>query len=290
MNEYAIITDSTSDLSPSMLERYSIQVLPMEVLLGDRIFLHYPDARNMSFGAFYNQLRGAVEAKTTQINLQAYLETFEDILSTGKDVFYIGFSSGLSGSFGNAVKAAEELRPRYPSQKVAVIDSLSASTGEGLLVYHAALEKEKGKSIDELEQWALQNRLRVNHWFVVDDLFHLKRGGRVSSTAAVAGSMLGIKPLLKFDDQGKMAVADKIRSRKKSLKELVVRMEQNYQPCEDGSVFVSHGDCMEDAQFVEALIREKFAVSDVILNYIGPVIGAHSGPNTVALFYFGDTR
>jgi DegV family protein with EDD domain len=290
MNEYAIITDSTSDLSPSMLERYSIQVLPMEVLLGDRIFLHYPDARNMSFGAFYNQLRGAVEAKTTQINLQAYLETFEDILSTGKDVFYIGFSSGLSGSFGNAVKAAEELRPRYPSQKVAVIDSLSASTGEGFLVYHAALEKEKGKSFDELEQWVLQNRLRVNHWFVVDDLFHLKRGGRVSSTAAVAGSMLGIKPLLKFDDQGKMAVADKIRSRKKSLKELVVRMEQNYQPCEDGSVFVSHGDCMEDAQFVEALIREKFAVSDVLLNYIGPVIGAHSGPNTVALFYFGDTR
>lgn len=290
MNEYAIITDSTSDISPGMLERYSIRALPMEVLLGDRTFLHYPDARNMSFGAFYNQLRAAVEAKTTQINLQTYLEAFEDILSTGKDVFYIGFSSGLSGSFGNAVKAAEKLRPRYPNQKVAVIDSLSASTGEGFLVYHAALEKEKGKSFDELEQWVLQNRLRVNHWFVMDDLFHLKRGGRISSTAAVAGSMLGIKPLLKFDDQGKMAVIDKIRGRKKSLKELVVRMEQNYQPCEDGSVFVSHGDCMEDAQFVEALIREKFAVSDVVLNYIGPVIGAHSGPNTVALFYFGDTR
>ncbi len=290
MNEYAIITDSTSDLSHGMLERYSIRVLPMDVVLGDRTFLHYPDARNMSFGAFYNQLRAAVEAKTTQINLQTYLETFEDILSTGKDVFYIGFSSGLSGSFGNAVKAAEELHPRYPNQKVAVIDSLSASTGEGFLVYHAALEKEKGKSFDELEQWVLQNRLRVNHWFVVDDLFHLKRGGRVSSTAAVAGSMLGIKPLLKFDDQGKMVVIDKIRGRKKSLKELVVRMEQNYQPCEAAFVFVSHGDCMEDAQFVEALIREKFAVSDVVLNYIGPVIGIHSGPNTVALFYFGDTR
>ena len=290
MNEYAIITDSTSDLSPGMLERYSIQVLPLGVLLGDKAFFHYPDERNMSFSAFYSQLRGAVEAKTTQVNLQTYLKAFEDILSTGKDVFNISFSSGMSGSYGNAVQAAKELRPKYPEQKVVVVDSLSGSSGEGLLVYHAALEKEKGKSIDELEQWALQNRLRVNHWFVVDDLFHLKRGGRVSSTPAVAGSMLGIKPLLNFDDQGKTVLVDRIRGRKKSLKELVVRMEQNYQHRKGDAVFISHADCLEDAQFVEGLIREKFAPSDVFINYIGPVSGTHSGPNTVALFYFGDTR
>lgn len=290
MSDYVIVTDATSDLSPEMIKQYQIEVIPMEVIQGDHIFQHYPDARNLSFQDFYARVRKGEGAKTSQINTQNYLEMFSKLLEQGKDILYIAFSSGLSGSYQNALLAAEELKKQHSERKIVVVDSLCASGGEGYLVYHTALEKAKGKTIEEAAEWAEANKLRINHLFVVDDLHHLQRGGRISHTAAIAGSILDIKPLLNFDNEGKMAVKDKIRSRRKSLKELVARMKQNFQPTGDDVIFISHGDCADDAQTVADLVKENFQVKDVVITYIGPVIGAHSGPGTVALFYFGESR
>ncbi|MFY9376913.1 MAG: DegV family protein [Peptococcia bacterium] len=293
MSDYVIVTDSTSDLSPEMIKQHQIEVIPMEVIQGDHVFQHYPDARNLSFQEFYNRVRKGEGAKTSQINTQTYLEVFGSILEQGKNILYIAFSSGLSGSYQNSLSAVQELKNKYSDRKIIVVDSLSASGGEGYLVYHTALQKAQEKTIEEAAAWAEEHKLLINHLFVVDDLHHLQRGGRISHTAAIAGSILSIKPLLNFDNEGKMAVRDKIRTRRKSLKELVNRMQQNYkplQPKEEDVIFISHGDCAEDAQYVADLVKETFKVKEVVITYIGPVIGAHSGPNTVALFYFGDSR
>lgn len=290
MNEYVIVTDSTSDLSVEIIAQYGIEVIPMELIIDNQVYLHYPDARNLSFKDFYNRIRKGEVAKTSQINTQTYLEIFERLLSSGRDVLYIAFSSGLSGSYQNACVVAAELRNKYPERKLIVVDSLSASAGEGYLVYHAALQKDQGKTIEEAAEWVENNKLRLNHWFVVDDLMHLKRGGRISQTAAIAGSILEIKPVLNFDNEGKIIARDKVRSRRKALKELVAKMKQNFQGTSENVIFISHADCEEDAQTVASLVQETFGTKEIVITYIGPIIGAHVGTGTVALFYFGDKR
>ena len=240
--------------------------------------------------AFYNKLRGGAVSTTTQINSEEFLQVFTPLLEAGEDVLYIAFSSGLSGTCQSAFLAREELKKRFPERRLEVFDSLCASMGEGLLVYHAAKLCQEGKSLDEVLAWLKENVLRLCHWFTVDDLNHLKRGGRVSTATAVVGTILGIKPVLHVDNEGHLIPVSKVRGRKQSLDALVKRMEETVEDPANQMVFISHGDCLEDAQYVEQQIREKLGVQQVIIGYIGPVIGAHSGPGTVALFFLGRER
>ena len=290
MSDFVLITDATADLAQKMLDEMDIHVIPMEVVVGEMTFLHYPDGRNLGFSEFYDSLRKQQLASTVQINVQTYMDIFEEFLKDGKDVLYIAFSSALSGSFNSSLIAMNELRQSYPERKLYCVDSLCASTGEGFLVYHAALERDKGKTIDEVKNWAEESRLKINHWFTVDDLNHLKRGGRVSPTVAFAGTLLGIKPLLHVNEEGHLLPVSKVRGRAKALEGLVEKFEQTAINPEEQVVFISHGDCLEDALIIEKHIRERVAVKDVVLNYIGPVIGAHSGPGTVAIFFFANKR
>ena len=214
----------------------------------------------------------------------------EPILEQGKDVLYIAFSSALSGTCQAANIAADMLREKYPERKILVVDSLAASMGEGLIVYYAAKMRQEGKTIDEVYQWVLDNRLRLCHWFTVDDLFFLHRGGRVSSASAVLGTMLGVKPVLHVDDEGRLILVGKTRGRRKSLDQLVEHMAETVERPEEQIIFISHGDAPEDAAYVEQLVRDKFKVKDIVVNYIDPVIGGHSGPGTVALFFLGSKR
>jgi len=227
---------------------------------------------------------------TSLIDMSTCRDIFEGILRRGNDVLYIGFSSALSGSYNAGAMVAESLRGAYPERRIATIDSLSASMGEGLLVYYAAEQRRDGKSMDEVSDWLIENRLHLCHWFTVDDLFHLKRGGRISAATALVGTMLGVKPVLHVDNEGKLVAVGKVRGRRKSLETLVDEMEKTCTNPTEQLVFISHGDCVEDAQHVERLVRERLKVKDVQINYVDPVIGAHSGPGTVALFFLGVQR
>jgi len=227
---------------------------------------------------------------TSLIDMSTCSDIFEGILKRGNDVLYIGFSSALSGSYNAGAMVADSLRDAYPERKIDTIDSLSASMGEGLLVYHAAQQRRAGKTIDQVYTWLMENRLHLCHWFTVDDLFHLKRGGRISAATALVGTMLGVKPVLHVDDEGKLVSVGKVRGRRKSLEALVDEMEKTCTNPTEQVVFISHGDCVEDAQYVERIVRERLNVKDVQINYVDPVIGAHSGPGTIALFFLGSQR
>lgn len=290
MNDYVLLTDSTTDITPEMIENLGITVLPLSFTIQNKEYQNYPDGRDMSITEFYRLVRAGNPASTAQINTGTFLDTFESYLKDGKDVLYIAFSSALSGTYNSSALAAEELAQKYPERKIYAIDSLCASMGEGLLLYYAAKEKEMGRSIEEVRDWLLENRLHLCHWFTVDDLNHLKRGGRVSATAALVGTMLGIKPILHVDDQGRLIPVTKVRGRNQSLEALVDNMARTCLDTKEQTIFISHGDCLEDAKKVEKLVRDRFKVKDVAINFVGPVIGAHSGPGTVALFFLGKQR
>ena len=224
------------------------------------------------------------------MNYQTFLDTFTPILESGRDILYLAFSSGLSGTYNGSVIAANDLMEKYPGSKVISVDTLAASVGEGLLVYTAAKKREEGLSLDELAQWVTDNRLHLCHWFTVDDLNHLKRGGRISPAVAIIGTALGIKPVMHVDDEGHLIPVSKVRGRRKSLDALVEHMAETCDKPESQTIFIGHGDSKEDAEYVAKLVRQKFKVKNIILNYIGPVIGSHSGPGTLALFFFGTHR
>ena len=211
-------------------------------------------------------------------------------LSKNLNLLYIAFSSGLSGTYTSAEIAKTDLMEKYPKQKIIVIDSLCASMGEGLLIHYAAKKKDNGASIEELAKWIENNKLSVCHWFTVDDLFHLKRGGRVSSVSALLGTMLGVKPILHVDDAGKLIPMEKVRGRKAALTALVEHMKKSAKVTPDDVVFISHGDSIDDANFIKDLVLKEFNVKEVRINYIGSVIGAHAGPGTIALFFMGQSR
>ncbi len=287
---YQIITDSTGDLTPELIQSLGVTVIPMEFTVDGKSYRNYPDGHEMSAKSFYDLLRAGKTSTTAQINANEFTQWAEPILQAGEDILYIAFSSGLSGTCQSAFLAKQELSEKYPQRKIYVVDSLCASMGEGLLVYYAAKLQQAEKSIDEVYQWLQENKLHLCHWFTVDDLNHLKRGGRVSSAAALFGTMLGIKPVLHVDDAGHLIPVSKIRGRRQSLDALVAHMEETVANPEDQVIFISHGDCLQDAQYVAEKIRSKWNVKDIILNEIGPVIGTHSGPGTVALFFLGSKR
>ena len=290
MRDYVIITDSTTDLTPELINELDITVIPMEFNIEGKSYLNYSDERDMSFKEFYNLLREEKNSTTALINTATFIDTFEPALNDGKDILYIAFSSGLSGTYNSSCIAVEMLLEKYPESKIYTVDSLSASMGEGLLVYHAAMRKKEGMSIDDLKNWIENNKLNLCHWFTVDDLHHLKRGGRVSSAAAVVGSMLNIKPVLHVDNEGHLIPVEKVRGRKLSLTSLLKMMEKTAINPEEQTIFISHGDCVEDAEYLAKLIKEKLNVKDIKINFIGPVIGSHSGPGTIALFFLGTER
>ena len=290
MAAYRIITDSTTDLAPEMIRELGVQVIPLCYLMEGNTYHNIPGGGEMDEPAFYNKLRAGVMSTTTQVNSEEFIAVFTPILGAGDDILYIAFSSGLSGTCQSAHLAKKELEQKFPGRRVEVFDSLCASMGEGLLVYHAAMRKKAGASLDEVLAWLKENVLHLCHWFTVDDLNHLKRGGRVSTATALVGTMLGIKPVLHVDDEGHLIPVSKVRGRKQSLDALVKKMEETAIDPQDQVIFISHGDCLEDAQYVAQQVRTKLGVKEIFINYIGPVIGAHSGPGTVALFFLGSSR
>ena len=290
MGTFQIITDSTADLTPALIRDLDVQVIPLCYMMEGKTYHNIPGGGEMDEPAFYAKLRAGSVSTTTQVNSEEFLHVFTPLLEAGQDVLYIAFSSGLSGTCQSALLARKELKERFPDRKLEVFDSLCASMGEGLLVYHAAKLRREGKSLEEVLSWLKENALRLCHWFTVDDLNHLKRGGRVSTATALVGTILGIKPVLHVDNEGHLIPVTKVRGRKQSLDALVKRMEDTVEDPAGQTVFISHGDCLDDARYVERQIREKLGVEQVEIGYIGRVIGAHSGPGTVALFFLGKER
>lgn len=287
MNDYVIVSDATLDLPVHIIEQYDIRVIPMGVEIDNVEYSHYPDERELSIEAFYSKIKAGAVSHTTQITPAAFTEYLTRILEEGLDILYIAFSSGLSGTYSCAQLVIESLREEFPERKIYGIDSLCASIGEGLLVYHAALKKQEGLSIDELRTWVEENKTSARHWFTVKDLYYLKRGGRISSIEAFVGTALKIRPVLSTDDQGKLVVLSKIRGSRAELDYMVNKMETEGIRLEEQTVFVGHGDDIEQAQALEKLIRGRNLVKDVVITKIGPIIGTHTGPGMLALVYMG---
>lgn len=289
MNTYIIMTDNMADLPEDYIREHELEVLSLSYVLdGETYDRNHP----LEVGEFYSLMRGGSMPTTSQVNPEQAKEAFTACLEQGKDVLYIAFSSGLSGTYNSGKIAAQEIleEGRFPDRKLIVLDSLSASLGEGLLVHKAVQLKEAGKSLEEVASWVEEHKLELCHNFTVDDLFHLHRGGRVSKATAILGTMINIKPILHVDNEGHLIAIGKVRGRKKSLSTLVDRMGEQMQGFDNPEVFISHGDCLEDAKYVEQLVRERFGVEHFVINHVGPTIGAHSGPGTIALFFMGNPR
>ncbi len=290
MGDYVIVTDSSADLTPALVEETGAEVFPLSFTIQGKTYHNYPDGREMSAGEFFSLIRAGERATTSAVNIADFTHGLEPILEAGKDLLILSFSSGLSATYQSSELAAAELRERFPARKILVVDTLSASLGQGLLVWLAAREKAKGRSIEEVRDYVEAQKLHVCHWFTVDDLNHLKRGGRISAATALLGTMLSIKPVLHVDDEGHLSSVSKSRGRAAALKALVDRMEELAVDPAGQTPFLSHGDCLEDAQKVADDIKARFGVKEVVINHVGPVIGAHAGPGVVALFFLGTHR
>ena len=290
MRDYIIMTDSCCDLTDHMAKELELNVVPLTVHMDGKDYANLLDGSAISFEDFYGKIRGGVLATTSAANVGQFQEAMRPILAAGKDIVSINFSSALSTTYQSSVIAAEELKDEFPDAKILTVDSLCASLGQGLFVYLCAQEQKKGKSIDEVKTFAEETKGRVCHWFTVDDLNHLKRGGRINAATALFGTMLAIKPVMHVDDEGRLIPVSKARGRKASLTALVDRMEATAIDPAGQTVFISHGDCLEDAEFVAGEVRRRLGVETVHINYVGPVIGNHSGPGTMALFFVGTER
>ena len=290
MNNYVIITDSSCDLPDSLVKELELEVLPLAFIMDGKTYRNYPDNREMSPEEFYNRQKDGMMATTNAINVGEATDAIESVLKQGKDVLVLGFSSGLSTTFNSFQIAADELAEKYPERKVYAVDTLCASLGQGMLVYQAAKLRQEGKTIEEVRDWAEANKLRQCHWFTVNDLFFLKKGGRVSAATAVVGTMLQIKPVLHVDDEGHLINVAKARGRKASLNALVDKVGELAEDPVSQIMFISHSDCVDDARYVAEEVRKKYGAKKIIINSIGPVIGAHTGPGCVALFFMGKHR
>jgi len=290
MCDFAILTDSACDLPANLAIDLKLSVVPLSVLIEGNTYVNYLDGREINPSDFYSKLRKGKMATTSAVNVDTFLKQMNVLLESGKDILYLGFSSALSGTFSSARVAANDLAEKYPERKIYAVDTLCASLGEGMLVYLAVEEKKKGKTIEEVCDYIEATRLHLCHWFTVDDLHHLKRGGRVSAATALLGSALNIKPILHVDNEGKLISVDKTRGRKTSINKLVEKMAETVIDSTNQTIFISHGDCEEDAKYLAKLIKQKIGVKGVVINHVGPVIGAHSGPGTLALFFVGKER
>lgn len=288
MQNYTLITDSTCDLSKEMLANLGVLVAQGGFVLEDGTEHTNETINNADF---YKYLREGGSAKTSAINSAVYAEMFREELNKGNDIVHLSFSSGLSATYNCARLAAEELSEEFPERKIYVVDTLGASLGQGLLVYLCAKKKAEGATAEELYEYAEQKKLRMVHRFTVNDLYFLKRGGRVSATTAFVGSLLNIKPMLHVDAEGKLAVVSKARGRKAAIEAMVDRMAATAgEITPDSPVFICHGDCLDEANAMAEAVKERFGVKEVFVEYLGPFIGAHAGPDTLALFFEGNER
>ena len=285
--KYIISTDSTADLPASYVKEHGIAIQFLSYAFGDTV---YSLDNQMDPHAFYDRMRSGEMPTTNACIPDEVQNSFETYLKEGYDILHISFSSGLSASHNNARIAANELAEQYPERKIVMVDSLCASLGQGLLVHYAVTMKEQGKSLEEVAAWLEENKLHLCHQFTVDDLFHLHRGGRVSKATAILGTMINIKPVLHVDDEGHLTSVCNVRGRKKALLKLVDNMSEQMEGFQNDIIFISHGDCLEDAEFVAAQVKERFGIQNILIDYVSPTIGAHSGPGTVALFHLGKNR
>lgn len=290
MADYRIVTESTADLTPELIARFDLSVIPMQFAVDDTAYLNYPDNRELSPREFFDRLRAGGSSTTTAVNPAQFEEMFVPILEAGEDILYVCFSSGLSSTYDNALLVIGEMASRFPDRRIVAVDTLAASMGEGLLACLAAEKKAAGGSLDEVAGWLLDNRLRLAQWFTVDDLNHLHRGGRVSALSAHIGTVLGIKPVLHVDNAGHLIPMIKVRGRKQSLDALADKVGALGEDLPGQMVFISHGDALEAAQELAAQLKARFGVREVCLGVIGPVVGSHCGPGTIAMFFMGRGR
>lgn len=285
--DFQIITDSCCDFPTPMYGQLGLTFVPLTVEFRGNTF---DDKNDDTLKDMYQGLRAGEVAKTSAVNPSRWSQAMEKALAAGKDVLVLAFSSGLSTTYQSAVIAAEELKDAYPDRKIQVIDTLCASMGQGLLVWYACRKRDEGLSLDEVTQWVLDNRLHLCHWFTVDDLMYLKRGGRISAATALVGTMLQIKPLLHVDDEGHLINMTKTRGRKAAIDAMVKKAQELGVGYDNSTMFISHGDCLSDAEYLSRQLKEKCGVKDVVISYVGAVIGSHSGPGTLALFFLGSHR
>ena len=289
MSEYVLISDSASDIDEKQVADWDTPIIPINYYINDKVYENKPDHSEFPVPEFYSTIKNGAKVSTSAVNTVAFIDFFTVYLKQGKDILYISFSSGLSATYQNALSAAFELKEYYPDRKIEIVDSLCASFGQGLLVYLCAMKKKAGASLEEVRDYAESMKLRICHEFTVDDLGQLKRGGRISSASAFFGSMLQIKPLLFVDNDGKLAAYEKVRGRKIAVKKIADmiagEISDDLYP-----IFISHGDCTDDVNEFISLIKEKFPDREYVVNYIGPVIGAHSGYKTLAVFCVGESR
>lgn len=284
---YQILTDSCCDFPTEYYEKLNLTMVPLSVDFRGEVF---DDKNDDSLKTLYAGLRAGEVARTAAVNPERWASAMEPVLSRGEDVLVIAFSSGLSTTYQSAVIAAEELKEKYPERAIYVVDTLAASMGQGLLTWYACKKRDEGASLEEVRDWLEENKLHLCHWFTVDDLMYLKRGGRISAATAVVGTMLQIKPVLHMDDEGHLINMAKARGRKASLEALAKKAGELGTSYDNSTVFISHGDCIDDANYLAGLMKERYGVKDVVISYVGSVIGSHSGPGTVALFFLGTHR
>lgn len=290
MADYVLTCSSTADLPTAFVKEHGIGVLFYQFFMDGH---EYYDDQGVSISThdFYDKVRAGSMPTTSMVNTERYVEFFTPYLEDGKDILHLEFSSGLSGSYNNALMTASQLMEKYPGRKIKVVDSLSASRGYGLFVHLVMLKKDEGATIEEAYSYAEDLKWKITHWFAVESLEHLRRGGRVSRASAFLGTMLNIKPVLAFNNEGKIIPVEKIRGRKKSLIAMIDKMEEDIDNPDGQIVYIGHGDAPEDAEYVSGLIKERFpTIKETFINYTGPVIGAHSGPGTVNIHYVGKQR
>ena len=287
MRDYVIFTDSSCDLPASLVKEWGVEVLSLEVNIeGVGTFLNH----EIEPAKFYEYLRDKRSVKTSAANMERFVTAFEQTVAQGKDILYIGFSTGLSATYTAGKNAAEEVMEKYPEAKILTVDSLCAALGQGLLVKYAVDKKNMGATLGELAAYVEGLKLNLSHWFTVEDLFFLKRGGRVSAATAVMGTVLQIKPVMHVDNEGKLINMAKARGRDASIKALFEKMKETAIDPEKQTVYICHGDCYNDAKKLADMITAEFGITDILIDYVGPVIGAHSGPGTLALFFVGRER
>ena len=287
MSNYKIITDSGCDLSAEMLQRLNVDSVSLSVLFQGEV---RPDSVDAGIKEFYDGLRGGEVATTSAVNPDGWSSVIENAFKAGQDVLILAFSSGLSTTYQSAVIAANELMEQYPARKAYVVDTLGASLGEGLMVYYACRKRDEGMALEDLRDWMENNKQNFCHWFTVDDLMFLKRGGRISATTALVGTMLQIKPVLHVDSEGHLISVAKARGRKAAIDALAKKVAELGEGFDKDAMFISHGDCEEDAQYLASVLKEKFGVKYVHIGYVGAVIGSHAGPGVLALFFLGNHR
>ena len=288
MYSYKIITDSCCDLTNQQYRELDVAYVSLSILYKGATHSNFSDENKLR--EFYNSLRSGETATTSAANPENWASVIEPVLAAGQDVLVLTFSSALSTTYQSAVIAAEDLREKYPQRKIHVVDTLCAAHGQGLLVWYASQKRKEGMSLDELTAWCEENKLHICHWVTVDDLSHLKRGGRVSATTAFVGTMLNIKPIICMDDEGKLTSVSKVRGRKAAMEYLVNKLGESGKNYNNDTVFISHGDCPEDAQQLPDTVQQKHGPKNIVIGYVGGVIGSHTGPGVLVIYFMGDHR